>query len=189
MTAALELWTGICHTVGMNIPTVHDAGGTIRPTLLVVRAVGSDFLRRSLRPLLLILASVAVLLLALGGWLASRNAWWWLLEVPLITVVLVSMMVTVIFWKLLRRVDPVRSSGDRRAVRDFTDKLMRTTENLRTPYPVILFKVAADIVLRRSGDDSFIAAVAKDSKTLAPDFLALQRQLDGSRTFVESKQR
>lgn len=175
----------------MNIRNLNtDAPfGAVRPAARVVRAVGSDFLRRSLRPLVLIVAAVSVTLLLLGAWLVSRNAWWLLIELPLAFFSLALLGAFLFLRRVMRSIDPVTDKSDRKAVSEFTDTLLRTTENLRTPYPLILFRVATDVVMRRSGDDSFIASVAKDSTTLWPDFLALQRRLDGSRTFVEAERR
>jgi hypothetical protein len=49
----------------------------------------------------------------------------------------------------------------------------RVTDNVRTPWPVILMQVVRDVIW--PSRDGFIISMSRDSKTLAPGFLELVR--------------
>ncbi len=147
---------------------------TIKPTFVIIRAIGSEFARRILRPLTLIGVGVALALVGIGGWLTTISPWWWLLEVPFLFAALVFTVLAVVAWTIVRLARPQQSKDQTVAVRAYVDKLQRVAENLQTPQLVILFYVVRDIF--RPRPDSFIETVSHDSKTLAPDFAALIRK-------------
>ena len=148
----------------------------MQPLILTVRAIGSEFVRRALKPLIIVVPLVLTGLLSLGAWLITRSAWWWLLEAVLIMATIVIFVVYLLVQALIKTIEPVLNREQRQAVRSFVDKLERTAENLQTPQPVILYRIVRDIVKKRQGSDSFITAMARDSRELAPDFRALQKQ-------------
>jgi NADH:ubiquinone oxidoreductase subunit 6 (subunit J) len=140
-----------------------------------VRAIGVVFARRTIRPFVIIGAVVLVGLLGLGGWLASNNAWWWLLEaVFIVATLLFAGLVIAVHW-LLRRVAPPMSRSQRQAVEAFVDKLERVAEHLQTPQFMIVYYVIRDTLRPRPG--GFITQVTHDSRTLHSDFAKLQRLL------------
>jgi hypothetical protein len=151
----------------------------LRPTLDAVRAVGAEFGRRALRPLIVLGAIVAVLLLAGGGWLTVVNPWWWFLEAALILIVLVFVAAAVAARIALRVAEPPQNAEQRQAVASFVDKMQRVAENLHTPQLVILYRVVRDTVRPRA--NGFIETVARDSKSLAPDFRQLLERFSTER--------
>ena len=150
----------------------------MQPLITAVRAVGVEFVRRTARPLIIIVLVIALLAVAGGAWLTTLNAWWWILEAVLIVYALLSLGLIVGFRMLLRLVEPPLSSQQRKDVGAFVDKLERTSEHVQTPQPLIIFRIVRDII-RRNGDDSFIASVSRDTRSLAPDFVELQRSFNG----------
>ena len=48
----------------------------MKPTITLVRAIGTEFVRRSVRPLIILGSIAAVVLLGVGGYLTTLNAWW-----------------------------------------------------------------------------------------------------------------
>lgn len=145
----------------------------MKPTLRMVRAIGAEYIRRKIKPLLIVTAVVLTLALALGGWLASRNAWWWVFEAIFILAAVMFALAVWLFRLLLSRVDAARTKDRRQAVAGFVDKFERVAEHVGTPLPVLVIRVAWDML--HPTKRGFITGVAEDSKTLAPDFVALQR--------------
>ena len=140
----------------------------MKPIVQTVRAIGAEFIRRMLRPILLVGAAVAVVLLVAGVWLVNQNIWWWLLLAVIITAVLVFAVLVTVATILIKLADSVQSRDQRKAVRHYVDRLQRASENLQTPYPVILYRVVRDVVWPRP--DGFIATMSQDTQALAPDF-------------------
>jgi hypothetical protein len=147
----------------------------IKATFTVVRAVSAEFARRALKPLVLIGAVVAVALVSAGAWLTTVNAWWWLLEALFIGVSVLFVMSVVLAQLLLRRIGLAHTKAQRKQVATFVDKLERSVETVRTPYPVILYYIIRDTV--RPRPDAFVSTLARDSRTLGPDFAALRDAL------------
>ncbi len=148
----------------------------IKTTFDAVRAIGAEFSRRTLRPVVLIGAAVLAVLIALGGWLTTVSPWWWLLEVPLLFGAVVFTVLVLIARTAIRVADPPQTIDQKDAVRNYVDKLQRIAENLQTPQFVILYRVVRDIASPRSG--GYIETVSNDSKSLAPDFTQLLEQFD-----------
>jgi hypothetical protein len=152
---------------------------TPKTTVTALRAIGVEFAKRTLRPLVIGALAIAVILIALGGWLASTNAWWWLLEVPILIASLVLVTLIVLARGAIKLADPVQTPAQKAAVKDYADKLQRVSENLKTPQYVIVYRVVRDTVRPpKNGQISFIENVSRDSKTLAPDFAVLLRRFD-----------
>ena len=148
----------------------------IAPTIRLVRAVGGAFVRRILRTILIIVALCAVVLHGAGIVLTTINAWWWLLEGVCIVVTLVVVVLATLVFVALHFLEPKQTSDQKLMVRNYVDKLERVAENVKTPLPMIGLQVARDVVWPRP--DGFIETIAKDSQTLAPDFIALKQSFD-----------
>lgn len=151
----------------------------MKPTIAVVRAIGAEFTRRALKPMLITGLIVGIVLLAVGGWLITKSAWWWIFEVICICAMLIFLTLAVSAQFIVSKFAPQQSREQKQAVGLFVDKLERVAENLQTPQFVILFRVVRDIVRPPSGDnESFIVSVSRESKSLKPDFEQLRRQFD-----------
>jgi len=140
---------------------------------LVVRAVGAEFARRLLLPLIIAGVIVALILHVLGGWLVTQNAWWWLLESVFVLGTLLFVGLVVLARLAIRLFAPQQNGAQRKAVRSYVDKLQRVSEVIGTPKFLLLFYVVRDVF--RPSSDGFIAMTSNDSKTLHSDFLALLR--------------
>ena len=134
----------------------------------VVRAIGSEFAQRKLNSLIIIYAIVVSLLMVGAVWLTTINVWWWLLAVPVIVLALAGFVALLAVRLLIRFIRPELNKVQKKAVKDFVDKLERVAENLQTPMFVIVFRVVRDMLLPRK--ETFIKTVASDSTSLHKDF-------------------
>ena len=148
----------------------------MQPTITVIRAIGAEFARRIVQPLILIGAVVAILLLILGGWLTTQSPWWWLLEAVFIVGTLIFAALAVVVMVIVRTVAPTLTKTQKQSVRSFVDKLARVAEHLQTPQLLLIFNVVRDTV--RPQQHGFIETVSMDSKTLAPEFIKLRREFE-----------
>jgi hypothetical protein len=148
----------------------------MKPTISVVRAIGAEFAKRMLKPILTIGVTAAAVLLSVGGWLTTQSAWWWIMEAVFILGSLLFAVLVVVARIIISSVGPTQSRSQKQAVGRFVDKLERVAEHLQTPQFVILYRVIRDIVRPRPGN--FIETVSRDSKTLAPDFNELRKQFE-----------
>jgi hypothetical protein len=151
----------------------------MKPTLTVARAIGAEFTRRKLRPLLILITVVTVVLLVLGAWLISRNPWWWFLEATFIIFCLLAMVLAVAAQVALRVADPPQNNDQRQAVGGFVDKLERVADSLQTPQLVIVYRVIRDTL--RPRERTYVETVSRDSKSLAPDFVQLLKHFSTER--------
>jgi hypothetical protein len=147
----------------------------ITSTVTVLRAVGVEFVRRKLRPLIIIAAVAVLLIHALGIWLTTQSVWWWLLEAIFIGGTIILAAAGIAMWLILKRVSPSLNRNQRRSVARFVDKLERMAEHLQTPQPVIIYNVIRDTVRPRK--ESFIEGVIHDSTSLGGDFATLRHDL------------
>lgn len=146
----------------------------MQSNITLIRAIGSEFIIRKYRSLVLVLAIVAVAVLALMIWLITLSAWWWLLAAPVISLVIIGVLVALLVRVIIRAASPVLTKQQTKDVKDFVDKLERVADNLQTPAFIILFRVVRDTV--RPRDKTFIQSMAEDSTTLHTDFATLQRK-------------
>lgn len=160
--------------LGFTTPSCYTC--SMQPTITVIRAIGAEFARRMLRPIIIIGTILLLVLLAFGGWLTTQNAWWWLLEALFIIGSLLFMIVVVVLHIILRSIAPPLSKTQKQAIGNFVDTLERVAENLQTPQTIIIYYVVRDAIHPRR--DGFIESVSRDSKTLAPDFLRLRKKFE-----------
>jgi hypothetical protein len=146
--------------------------------ITLVRAIGSEFVRRKLRTIIIIFAAAAVVLLGGAIWLTTVDAWWWLLAAPIFAVVLLGALACLAATLIVRIVRPALDQEQRIAVSEFVDKLERVAENVQTPMPLIVFRVVRDLIRPRK--PTFIESVASDSTTLHSDLIKLRRSVNGS---------
>ncbi len=151
----------------------------MKPTVIVIRAIGVEFAKRALRPLVIVGAAIVAVLVGIGGWLTTINAWWWFLEAVLLMAAVLFVVLVAIVWTAIRVANPDQTKTQRQAVKRYVDTLQRVAENLQTPQLVILYRVVRDVIQPRQG--GFIETVSRDSKSLSPDFIKLLdqfRQID-----------
>jgi len=148
----------------------------MKPTIDVIRAIGAEFARRIVLPLIIIGAAIAIALLTLGGWLITQNAWWWVIEAVFILYTLIFIGATILILVVIRALAPTLSKAQKQSVKNFVDKLGAVAEHLQTPQPVIVFNVIRDML--RPNRHGFIESVSMESKTLAPDFIKLRKDFE-----------
>lgn len=139
----------------------------------LIRAIGSEFVGRKLRAVVLPVAIMAAIALAAVIWLTTISAWWWLLAAVVISadiLLLIGYTVAAFAVKLLR---PELTKVQKTGVNDFADKLERVAENIGTPIFIVVFRVARDLIWPRQ--PSYIQTVAADSTTLHKDLAKLQK--------------
>lgn len=141
--------------------------------LKLIRAIGSEFIARKYKSLLITFVIVSFIVLGLAVWLVNNSAWWWLLAVPLIIVILIGIGLLLTLRVAIKVLTPQLNKEQSKPLNDFVDKLERVAENIQTPPFVILLRVARDTV--RPHKRSFIQSVAEDSTTLRTDFIKLQK--------------
>lgn len=145
----------------------------MKPQIDLIRAVGSEFARRKLRPIIIIFSFVAVAVIAGAVWLINISAWWWLLAVPAMVAVLLGLTVLYLARVVVKALRPRLTKTQAKAVSEFVGKMERTAEALQTPMFIIVFRVVWDVI--RSPEKSYIATVAEDSTTLSKDLIGLQK--------------
>ncbi len=143
------------------------------PQINLVRAIGSEFIGRKLKPILLALGIVALVISIAAIWLTTLSAWWWLLAIPVIIFTLIGLFTLLLVRAILRKLRPELSKPQSTAVKGFVDKLDRLVDNMQTPMFIIIFKMVRDIV--RPGKGTIIQTVTEDSTTLRKDLIELQR--------------
>lgn len=146
-----------------------------RASLDVLRALSALFLLRLLRPALFMITVLMVAGYTLTIMLTlSFSGWWLLLLLVLIPLTLIFLVLGTVLWFLLQRILPRKlSSLERSQLSDFTEQLFAIAEKTRTPYPILLFLIAKDVV--RGRESSFLRGLIGDSRTLMKDFETVQR--------------
>lgn len=148
----------------------------MQPTTTVIRAISAELARRMVRPIIIVGAVFMAALVALGGWLASQNAWWWFLEIPFIAIGLLFLAAIVALHGMLRAVTPPLSRTQKQAVSSFVDKLERVAQHVQMPQIAVIYYVVREAIHTRR--DGFIESVSRDSTSLAPEFLRLRKKFE-----------
>jgi hypothetical protein len=146
----------------------------MKPSISAIRAITAEFTRQFVRPFLWTgLGMIAVMVCLMAILAFTLSPWWWLLTVPIAALGLVGLVIWVLVRFILGQVSPHLNQQQKMATKQLVTKLQSATETIQTPYPVIVFYVIRDIILRR--DSGFISEVTQQSKTLRPDFEALKK--------------
>lgn len=146
----------------------------MKPFVMAIRAVGTEFAARKARGLGLAVAIGAVVLSAVVLWATTINVWWWVFGVVVIGLDILLLVLAVGTWLAIRMLRPSQTKTQREAVTRFADKLERTADTLQTPPLFILLRVLRDIIWPRG--TSFIAQIATDSTSLHRDLVELQQR-------------
>jgi hypothetical protein len=142
--------------------------------IAAIRAITSEFAQQFVRPFLWIALGIVLTLLIIVGLLAFLvSQWWLLLLIPILIISLVGTIMWLIVRFALKSLSPPLDARQKSATKEFVSKLESTIETVKTPYPIIIFYVIRDIVMRR--DSGFISEITQRSKTLRPDFEELRQ--------------
>lgn len=144
----------------------------MQASILALRAIGTNLAMRLYLPAVLMAGVVVALVVALGLWLTSFSAWWWLLFVPIAIFGSVVIGIAFVVFMLIRYVRPEQTKTQKQAVKEFVDKLQGVADVAGTPKFIILFRVVRSIAAPNK--NTYLADLAKN-KQLAGDFRELQR--------------
>lgn len=136
--------------------------------LLTIRAVGANLAGRLWLRSLMLAAVISILLIALVAYLQTLSVWWLLLGFPVVIAISVAIGVLFITRQIIKTVSPVKTTEQRRATKQFVDKLQSVSDALSTPKFMILFYVIRDIASPKK--DGYVASLINSSTTLASDF-------------------
>lgn len=146
----------------------------MKSSIAAIRAVTAEFARQFIQPFIWTALGMIVFMLIIVIWLAvALSEWWWLLGIPIFLFTIFGMIIWLVVRFILNRISPRLNAKQRKATKGFVTKLQFTTEAIQTPYPVIVFYVIRDIILRK--DSGFINEVTQKSQTLKPDFEELKQ--------------
>ena len=148
----------------------------MKDTILVIRAVGTEFARRLFLPAALIALGISIVLVAMMIWLLTISAWWLLLAVPVFLLVIVGIILLAVTSVIIRTVAPQQTTHQRSEVKLFVDKLQTLSDVIQTPKFILLFRIVKDIVL--PSKNGFIQSTSGDTLSLKKDFQALQRSFN-----------
>jgi uncharacterized membrane protein YbhN (UPF0104 family) len=141
----------------------------IKPNVAAIRAVTAEFARQFVQSFFWVALGLLVCLVIITVLLAVNiSPWWWLLAIPVVILGLAGAVIWLIVRLVLRGISPRLNAGQKTATKQFVTKLQFTKDTIQTPYPLIIFYVIRDIILRR--DRGFISEVTEHSRTLKPDF-------------------
>lgn len=139
----------------------------MKPFVLTLRAIGTEFASRLFVPVLIAVCVFFVLVSFLAAWLTTYSDAWWLLFIPIIVLISVSAAVAFVIYSLIRFVSPTQTSEQKRAVRAFNDRLQGIVELSGTPKVFILFRVIRSI--SAPSKDSYLSDIVRN-KELVNDF-------------------
>ncbi len=139
----------------------------------LVRAIGSEFVNRKLKSIVIVFGVIALISLILTVWLATISAWWLLLLLPFLIFTMLGFLAGLAARVVIKTLRPELTRSQKTDVGNFVDKLERVAENIQTPMFIIVFRVVRDII--RPGERTFVRSVAKDSTTLHKDFSELEQ--------------
>ena len=149
----------------------------MKPSLLTIRAVGSEFANRLWLPIVIIAVIISVILIGLVWWLSVNvSGWWILLAIPVSILLSVAFVVLTVFKLVIRYVAPPQNKQQRQRVGAFVDKLQSVSDAVQTPKIVLLFYIVRDIAAPR--DNGFVTTLTSNSSALKGDFTKLRQTFE-----------
>lgn len=144
----------------------------MKPHIFVLRAIGSEFALSFIKPIAIILAIVLAVVIGVV-WLLTAlfSPWWWLLAVPFAVIGGVIGAVLLISYVIVRVFRPELSKEQHMAVRGFIDKVSGLNEAARTPYPLLVARIAIDFIIHRDG--RYVKGLINDSRSLKSEYTAI----------------
>ena len=144
----------------------------MKPHIFVLRAIGSEFALSFIKPIAIVLAVVLVIVVGVAWLLATMfSPWWWLLVVPFAALGGALGAVLLLSYVIIRVFRPELSKEQRVAVRGFMEKVSGLNEAARTPYPLLVARIAIDFVIHRDG--RYIKGLIDDSRSLKREYSAI----------------
>lgn len=140
-----------------------------------LRAITAVFFQKVLRPTAWVTGVIISLLWGLvfylGGWVHSL---WYILIILLLPITVLVIVVEIAAWVLSKKLLPRKlARAERQVIHQFTDKLLRLAEVRATPFPILAFLIAKDVVRKRKSE--YIESTVQDATSLASDFRAIAR--------------
>lgn len=148
----------------------------MKPTILVIRAVGAELARRIFYPVVITAAIIAALLLGGTIWLMTLSAWWGLLLFAVISALCVGIAVFTVVRLTIKTVTPLQNPVQKKAVKSFVSKIQLLSETVGTPKFILLFKIVKDVAAPR--EDGFIGTLTGASTTIKKDYVGLVKLFD-----------
>lgn len=138
------------------------------------RAVTAIFFQRLIKFALIVATGVFVVLLILTTVLAVQiSSWWWLLLILFFPVYFLALVLGFIFFTLSNRLLPRKlTKTERTKITNFTNKVSGLVETAKTPYPLVAFMVAKDVL--RSKKSRFLEDTILSSRTIKSDYSDIQ---------------
>lgn len=148
----------------------------INASVRAIRAIGSELAWRLVKPMIIAGVLLAVALITLGGWLTTQHVLWWILEAVFIAYAVLFVLMVVIVRLLFRLFTPDTNKTQRKAVKQFVDKLQRVADTVGISRFILLFRLAKQIIM--PSQQNFIKQIAEDSTTLHTDLLAVIKSFE-----------
>jgi len=124
-----------------------------------------------------IIGGIVFGLIFLGCWALAYyvSPWWWILLVAYIPLLLVFISIRLFIGFLVNKLYPLKnlSKSQRKAVRDFADKLQRLAETRGMNWPIFAFICFKDLLFYR--DLRTARNTLEDGTSLRKDFEELER--------------
>ena len=142
-----------------------------------MRVLGALLLKRLLKPVLIIVAIIGTALYVITALLAlSFSSWWWLLLIILVPITIFLILLGSLVWFILGKLSPRKlSKHENEKLNGFIDTLFSLAERSKTPYPVLLFLIAKDVI--RGKESSFLRDLIGDSKKVTSEFEEIRKLL------------
>ena len=139
------------------------------------RAVTAVFFQNLLGIGFWIATGILALLLAITAVLAVQiSGWWWLLLIIFLPVYGLAIGIGLGLYALSNRVLPRKLTKDERStVSSFTSNISGLIETAKTPYPIVIFLVAKDVI--RGKRSRFLDENVLSSQSIKKDYAKIQR--------------
>ena len=150
----------------------------MKPTIKVLRAITSEYLRGILKPIGIVTGTIfAIIFGVIIGLSIVIDVWWLAALLIIIPISLVAASVFVVLWFAANHLAPQKMSGtERQAVRNFTAKATNIVDTVRGPWPVMVTAVAKDVL--RDRESRVLTEVISSNSSLRTDFVALQQMFN-----------
>ena len=142
----------------------------MQATFLAVRAIGAEFARGLWLSAFIGALVIATPLVALLSWLTSQNPWWWLLDIPVGIILIVTAVLLVAFHIFIRSVRPAQTPQQKEHVKAFAQKLQFASEISSTPKLFVLFRVIRSIA--RPTSETYLQNLL-ETASLQKDFVRI----------------
>ena len=146
------------------------------PLILTVRAVSTEFAQRLYAPVVWIAGGIAFVLIAVLSWAVTVSAWWWLLLGPVVVATLIAATAAIIAGLVIKLVRPKQTKVQRSKVKSFVDNLQQSSETIRTPKFILLFRLVKDSVF--PSEKNLVRELSSNASSLKAD---LQEIIDSFR--------